>query len=913
MSSLELSQKREVDYILLGEFTAIPAGATKLIAIKSSAEPSDKTVLAADAVYDIPKSKQFGYSADDVQYNFQALSDIHIEHYHDNLYWKYSVPHLENALEVATQRDADFITVCGDAVNGYSSDNLTTEWSMYLQAIADSSYTGPVFETNGNHEIKGNGGKEAQLSDHELFKVNTGLNVVTEKMQDNTYYEMTAPTGDHFIFMTLEKGGAPNEYSEFSDKQLDWLEGLLTKYRGDGHRIFLYEHAPVKNYGAGDDISTPYYGGALNSSFPDVKRFMSILEANPQVIWFSGHTHIDFAYDYNISNMNGTTAYTVHIPSTSTTTRPIPFSYDKEKGYGANAYPQEENSSQGYFVDVYKNAVVLCGTDLVKNEILPLYTYMIDCSDNEQVESESYVPFEEACEKVTVTVDARAVAQNAKAVTMYLTGATGEILPKEVPMNKTVEGNFEAEVPSRYSHMMFYVNDGTNNIRINKEYEVDNCKITLGAIKLQCNNSFDNLSKNWVNAYVYVWVDGTETSAVKWPGIAMTKGSDGYFSANIPEGYDMFIFSGVDGSGNQSQSIDMTISDSIIAEKISDNYVLVEKETEPSTSSVPETTVVVSTSVTETTPDEPSVPVSSSTENNTDPIETSTAPADTDPTETSTSPTQTTVTETTQTTEPLVYLYGDADLDSKVSVKDATLIQKYVAELETLDDLAFAQAEVTGDGKVSIQDATAIQKFVALLVPSLPIDKDAEEPKLVVAEVGAGVSDLSSLINDVKKVLSEDSRFASYVAYANLKKACYAVKDRNLSSMTAAEIESAYALLAEALDDFNTMKTNNSSVEEGRYLLRGSMNNWDDSGVMKADGDKLSITYNLSAGSHKLKIYDKQTGKWYGNDGSFTDECSGWTMRDYEGDLIFNTTGGTYKFTIVFVGEKIRLTVEKTG
>ena len=72
---------------------------------------------------------------------------------------------------------------------------------------------------------------------------------------------------------------------------------------------------------------------------------------------------------------------------------------------------------------------------------------------------------------------------------------------------------------------------------------------------------------------------------------------------------------------------------------------------------------------------------------------------------------------TTKPTEPSGdYLKGDADLNGKVNVKDATLVQKYVAKLVDLSDDALANAEVDGNGKVNVKDATNIQKFVANLI-----------------------------------------------------------------------------------------------------------------------------------------------------------------------------------------------------
>lgn len=53
---------------------------------------------------------------------------------------------------------------------------------------------------------------------------------------------------------------------------------------------------------------------------------------------------------------------------------------------------------------------------------------------------------------------------------------------------------------------------------------------------------------------------------------------------------------------------------------------------------------------------------------------------------------------------------GDANGDGDVNIKDATLIQKSVANITTLDDTAAIVSDVTNDGFVTIKDATAIQK-----------------------------------------------------------------------------------------------------------------------------------------------------------------------------------------------------------
>ena len=62
---------------------------------------------------------------------------------------------------------------------------------------------------------------------------------------------------------------------------------------------------------------------------------------------------------------------------------------------------------------------------------------------------------------------------------------------------------------------------------------------------------------------------------------------------------------------------------------------------------------------------------------------------------------------------------GDVDGDGTVNINDATMIQKYVAELVTLTPDRLKAADTNGDGDVNINDATQIQKFIAELIDHL--------------------------------------------------------------------------------------------------------------------------------------------------------------------------------------------------
>jgi type I pullulanase len=75
----------------------------------------------------------------------------------------------------------------------------------------------------------------------------------------------------------------------------------------------------------------------------------------------------------------------------------------------------------------------------------------------------------------------------------------------------------------------------------------------------------------------------------------------------------------------------------------------------------------------------------------------------------------TTVQPTTQAPTVPKYKIGDVNRDGDMSIKDATLIQKFLARLEELDEEQQQLADVNGDKNVTIKDATKIQHILAKL------------------------------------------------------------------------------------------------------------------------------------------------------------------------------------------------------
>ncbi len=68
---------------------------------------------------------------------------------------------------------------------------------------------------------------------------------------------------------------------------------------------------------------------------------------------------------------------------------------------------------------------------------------------------------------------------------------------------------------------------------------------------------------------------------------------------------------------------------------------------------------------------------------------------------------------------PVLIMLGDVNGHSFVTIKDATAIQKHVADIIPIADEYLKYADTDRDGKITVKDATRIQKFLADIIPEL--------------------------------------------------------------------------------------------------------------------------------------------------------------------------------------------------
>lgn len=112
---------------------------------------------------------------------------------------------------------------------------------------------------------------------------------------------------------------------------------------------------------------------------------------------------------------------------------------------------------------------------------------------------------------------------------------------------------------------------------------------------------------------------------------------------------------------------------------------------------------------------------------------------------------------------------GDVNLDGKISVDDATDIQKYLASMITFSSTQESVADADGDGKIGISDVTEIQKYLAGLQSALSnstVSSNEDYTKIYTADDFTNISNNLSgkymLMNDISFELSSSPSIGSY-------------------------------------------------------------------------------------------------------------------------------------------------------
>ena len=348
--------------VTIQSFTAIPKGATRLIAVSGDGDVTYS--------YTIPTERLF---VEEELYVFGALSDTH----QGKRYGSTDIPynHFINAAKVLYDKGAITIGICGD----FSYDNIESEYVLHAEAIQEIySYAPdmPIFTTSGNHESKYTGFSYDWYMQYARDVVDYDSELDYVYFDGNELdYVVELPDGSVMIYLhqiAYDYGKSTSRL--LYDYQLEWFEARLEQYKDT--TVFLFFHTFMDEQ-VGDATSSGYeYGLPMISSTVEYKKFDELFAKYTNVVYFSGHSHWTFDaqfeepkagktnYDKNIDDKDGTFATMVHIPACSTP-RVV-------------TGGERSNASEGYIVHVYANYVVFEGYEFVKGETFAYATFIIE-------------------------------------------------------------------------------------------------------------------------------------------------------------------------------------------------------------------------------------------------------------------------------------------------------------------------------------------------------------------------------------------------------------------------------------------------------------------------------------------------------------------------------------------------------
>ena len=380
---------------------------------------------------------------------------------------------------------------------------------------------------------------------------------------------------------SLDAGGAL-----FKDDELFGSSGTM-QAKLMGVSTSQPSYLSARSYSAGNRIvfSSLGTGDMRKIIFPDGYFNMNVaIDSDGKDISFDAATGT-----YSLTEI-GTVRLNADVPSEWTDVRAY-YWYDNGANNGWPGTPMtkvDENGS-AYYLDIPADVgyvIINNGNDDQKTDDLEI-TPGMESSITVSAKSAEDTYYPAVVSNVVKYADAHVTVPSSwQKVYLYCWRDDGTFLnswPGE-EMTKGSDGKYTGKIPSETSYVI--VNDGginqTDDLDVLAGKEVwisldseahgvrDDGKNLFSATMAYNQSSYTVHAKvpdSWGGAYLHYWLTGTADGATEWPGVAMTKGTDGWYSVQVPAGVSyMVVNSGSDADPNQDgvqvsyQTVDLTVN-----------------------------------------------------------------------------------------------------------------------------------------------------------------------------------------------------------------------------------------------------------------------------------------------------------------------------------------------------------------
>lgn len=280
-------------------------------------------------------------------YSFGVLADVHVTHS------ALAMSKFQKALSYLNDVEkVKFTCITGDL----TTTGTVAQFESYKAAVESYSPNIPVYECTGNHDCQ----------DTTVAPFLT-LTSTEQYTRSKLYYSFTYGN-DVFILFGMSGWYYYTKTPIFTNESLQWLYETLEANRNK--RCFIFEHCPrFDGSGKVADWVDPT-GDLLTGGSGET--FKSLMSHYKNVIWFHGHSHMEFQYQQYDSKLNYDNLFgchSIHIPS---------LAEGRELKADGSGYNFTTAESTGYVVDVYESYIVLRGRDFVTDKFVPIATFCLN-------------------------------------------------------------------------------------------------------------------------------------------------------------------------------------------------------------------------------------------------------------------------------------------------------------------------------------------------------------------------------------------------------------------------------------------------------------------------------------------------------------------------------------------------------
>ncbi|NIK69360.1 metallophosphoesterase [Paenibacillus sp. BK720] len=264
---------------------------------------------------------------------FQVITDTHVRTDPGHTHNRNLARALQDIKRVAP--DSDGIMHAGDITDhGHAEEyaEFRKIWREHGEGLPTAYFA------SGNHDV---GGGEWP----------SRLGAYLDATEMGGPYHAHLVKGYSFIFLGTERG--LDLFSFLSETQLAWLDRKLEESKSLNRPAFVFLHQPLKDTVAGSCESQKWYGVTQDEQLKEV------LSRHRHAVLFTGHTH-----------------WELETPHTLYDDEQMPRMFNAASvAYLWTDEDEHKDGSQGLFVEVYENRIIVRGRDFAAGQWLERVRY----------------------------------------------------------------------------------------------------------------------------------------------------------------------------------------------------------------------------------------------------------------------------------------------------------------------------------------------------------------------------------------------------------------------------------------------------------------------------------------------------------------------------------------------------------